>query len=46
MTAPLRKVVKLALKETELTQRELVVTFTDRKYFCNKGFDVSDFESA
>ena len=41
-----RKVVKLTQKETELTQRELAVTFTDRKDFSTKGFHVSDFESA
>jgi len=33
-----RKVVKLALKETELSPRELAVTFTDtKKYFISEA---------
>lgn len=33
-----RKVVKLALKETDLSPRELAVTFTDReRYFVSKA---------
>lgn len=41
-----RKVVKLALKETELSPRELVLTYHGyRKLFCIRGFGVSRAES-
>ena len=41
------KVVKLALKETELSPRELAVTYTDQEtLFCIRIFSLSDTEGA
>lgn len=42
-----RKVVDFALKETELSPRELAVTFTDQeRYFCVRIYGVSRAEGA